>query len=821
VDAVLLPTSGRAARAALLVLALLGACRSPAPATPSPAATAAATAGSSIPARRRPDGVELASPSAHVRATVTAADVVRVQAWPIGAAVPELSFAVEEAARGAAPFTVDEDAQSVTVHAGALALRIDRQTLAVSLRAPDGTPILEQLGPVVWAPSGEGGTIAFRLDPRDHAYGLGDKAKGLDRRGQRFDLWNYDAFGWGGDTDPLYKSIPFLVLLREGRAHGLFVDNAARAHVDVGAADPGRLAWEVERGAFDLTLFAGPDPRRVVAAYTALTGRMPLPPRWALGYHQSRYSYASEAEVRALVDRFRADRIPLDVVWLDIDYQDGLAPFTVDRRRFPRFEAMVADLRAAGVRTVAITDPHIKVTPGLEPYASGRAGDHFILGADGKPFTGEVWPGLCVFPEFTLSRTRAWWGGLYGTFVADGLAGFWNDMNEPALFNVRKSMPEEVRHRLEDGGTADHVAIHNVYGLLNARATFEGLLALRPGARPFVLTRAGFAGAQKYAATWTGDNVASRAGLALTIPTLANLGASGWAFAGADVGGFAKCPDPALLSDWMELGAYQPFFRNHSAKETCRREPWVNGPEHERRRRAAIEQRERLVPYLYTVFEEASRTGLPVLRALWLEYPDDPSTWANDRAFLLGRDLLVAPRLADGEGPWSVTLPRGGWFDTATGAALEGGRTEVAPRAGESVRVFARAGAIVPEGPVVQHADDRPDGPLTLDVWPGADCQGALYLDAGDGFGYRGGELRRVRFRCEARPDGIAVSARSEGTFPTWWTATQVVVHGVPRAPRLARGPAGATAPVRDPAAASATVALPGAGADWAIELSW
>jgi len=823
----------RAARVALVLL-LLASCRTPAPATvgaasaapaaPASAAEAPAAAAEAPSPASRKDGVEVVSPGAHVRATVTAADVIRVQAWPLGAAVPESSFAVEPAARaaaGAPRFTVEEDAEAVTLRTAAVALRIVRRTLEFSLQDAAGAPLLEQLGPVAWRAPGQGGTITFRLSAGDHAYGLGDKARGFDRRGQAFDLWNYDAFGWGGETDPLYKSIPFLVLLRDGRARGLFVDSAARAHVDVGARDPGRLVWEVERGALDLTLFAGPEPKRVVAAYAGLTGRTPLPPRWALGYHQCRYSYESEAEVRALVERFRAASIPLDVVWLDIDYQDGFAPFTVDRKRFPSFERMVADLRAAGVRTVAITDPHIKVTPGQEPYASGLAGDHFIGNGMGQPFTGQVWPGLSAFPEFTLARTRAWWGGLYRSFVAAGLAGFWNDMNEPALFNVRKTMPDELEHRLEGGGTADHVAIHNAYGLLNAEATHDGLLALRPEARPFVLTRAAYAGAQKFAATWTGDNVAGRAGMALSIPTLVNLGVSGYAFAGADVGGFTGCPDPELLDAWMELGAYQPFFRNHSVKGSCRREPWVDGPEHERRRRAAVEERYRLLPYLYTVFEEASRTGLPVMRPLWLEYPAEASTWTNARAFLLGRELLVAPRLVEGEGAYAVDLPAGSWFDTRTGAPVLGGRVEVTPRAGESVRVFARAGAIVPEAPVVRHADDRPAGPLTVQVWPGPDCQGSLYLDAGDGFGYREGALRRVAFRCQAGPEGVTVSAASRGDFPTWWTSTQVVVHGVPRTPRLGRAPLDAAAPIHDPAAGSATVSLPGAGADWSLEVKW
>lgn len=775
------------------------------------------------PVVRRPDGVDVFTPEAHLRATFLAPGLVRVRLWPIGSAAPEGSFAVDPATL-AAPLRPDafvERGDEVAVRAGAAELQVSRRTLAFVVR-DRGQVVAEAPGAVAWNADGVGGRIAFALQPGEHAYGLGDKVQGLDRRGRTFDLWNYDAFGWRGFTDPLYKSIPFLVLLGQGSARGLFVDTPARAHLDVGAGNPARLVWEIDRGAFDVYLLAGPDPRTVIATYTGLTGRTPLPPRWALGYHQSRFGYGSEAEMQALVRRFRAERFPLDVVWLDIDFQEELAPFRVNRYTFPHFERTVQDFLRDGVRTVVITDPHIQAEPGSEPFESGVRGDHFILepgSAPARPFLGSVWPGTSAFPEFTLSRTRAWWGGLYRPYVAAGVAGFWDDMNEPALFNVRKSMPENVRHRLEGGGTADHVTLHNVYGLLQARATYEGVLALRPGARPFVLTRAAYAGSQRWAATWTGDNRAEREGLALTIPTLLNLGASGYAFVGADVGGFEGCPDPKLLSEWMELGALQPFFRNHANKGTCAREPWVHGPVELGRRRAAVERRQRLLPFLYTLFEEASRTGLPVMRPLWLEHPADPTTWENDRAFLLGRDLLVAPKLAEGDVPYAVVLPAGEWFDVATGQRAPEGEREVRAPPEGSVRIYARAGAIVPEGPAGRRVSDPPSGELTLHVWPGPDCRGELYLDAGEGFGYRSGELRRVSYSCQPAPDGIAVTATSTGSYPTWWTATEVVVHGVPRAPSAATG---AAPGVRyDAARQAATATVPGGGSEFSVTLRW
>jgi alpha-glucosidase len=829
----------------VLAALLLGACRSspvlPPASAPAPVASArpAAPAPADLPALgRRPDGVDVFTPGAHLRATFPLPGVVRVRLWPLGASAPEASFAVEAPAGGApVPFQLEEAGEEVVLRARGVGLRVNRRTLAFTLLDGGGAPSLEVPEGPAWDREGHGGALGFALRPGEHVYGLGDKAHAQDRRGAAYDLWNYDNFNWGAGADPLYKSLPFAILVDSGRARGLFVDSPARAHADVGAAKPDRLRWEVERGAFDLYLFAGPEPKNILSAYTALTGRMPLPPRWALGYHQSRYSYESEKDVRAVARRFDAEHFPVDAIYLDIDFLEGLAPFHTDHRSFPHFEAMVQDLLAARIRTVVITDLHVKLDAGTEPFDSGVRGDHYILDpgawqADGtprpgaKPFVGTVWPGASVFPEFTLARTRAWWGSLYREYVAQGVAGFWDDMNEPALFNVTKTMPQHLRHRLEGGGTADHVAIHNVYGTLQARATYEGVLALRPSARPYVLTRAAYAGAQRWAASWTGDNRADREGLALSIPTLLGLGASGYAFVGADVGGFVGCPDEALLTEWMELGAWQPLFKNHSNKGTCRREPWLDGPAALARRRAAVVRRYELLPYLYTVFEESTRTGLPVMRPLWLEHPGDAAVATEDRAFLLGRELLVAPKLVAGDGPYAVTLPAGDWFDVATGARIEGGRRELTPPPGGSVRVFARAGAIVPEGPAVERAGDVPQGPLTVHVWPGPDCRGELYLDAGDGFGYRAGELRHVHYMCTPAADGISITAASAGPYPTWWTATNLVVHAVPRAPGDARvdggtASGGALAVHWDSATQSATAVLPGGGAEWSVTLRW
>jgi alpha-glucosidase len=618
--------------------------------------------------------------------------------------------------------------------------------------------------------------IRISLQPQDRVYGLGDKAGPLDRRGRSFVNWNTDAYAWDAARDPLYKSIPFLLVLRDGKAFGVFVDNTHRTVFDVGKDDPGSLTITADGGALDTYVIAGPTPREVLQRYTALTGRTPLPPKWALGFQQSRYTYLPEARVREVARTLREKRIPADAIWLDIGFQDANKPFTVDRKAFPDFEDMLGDLRAQGLRTVLITDLHIAKQPGYAPYDDGLARDVFVKRA-GKDYVGKVWPGDSVFPDFSLSRVRTWWGGLYADFVGMGAAGFWNDMNEPSVFDGSGgTMPDDVVHRLDDGSTRDHRALHNAYGMLNARATFEGLSKLRPDERPFVLTRAAYAGTQRYAATWTGDNTASWHHLAQSVPNLLSLGLSGMALAGDDIGGFIGSPPPDLLTRWYQLGAWQPLFRSHAATDTRGHEPWVDGPEHEAQRRAAIEQRYRLLPYLYTLAEENARTGAPITRPAWFEFP---TAAGNDRDFLFGRDLFIAPVVSERLDAHVVQLPPGTWYGLRDGRRHSGTVTfDPAPR---EVPVFARAGAIIPMQPLVQHTGETPDGPLQLHVWwpeAGGACGGALYDDDGHSLAHRDGAFLRIRFECRSRDDALEVSARVEHAgFAPWWKSVEVFVH--------------------------------------------
>lgn len=755
-----------------------------------PGATLSATLDRVTDLQPRPDGLDIRAGGAALRVTAVSDGIVRIQAGP-GAAIPRGEpWAVVPAWRDR---TVKVQPDADGFRTGALRVRVDRAPLSVVVTDVSGRELLRTLPD---RPPGfrEGRPAVSLAAPPDAQYfGLGDKTGPLDRRGRSFTLWTTDAYAYNDATDPLYKSIPFYLGLAGGTAWGVFLDSTWRSFFDFGQTEPDAVRIGAAGGDLDLYLIAGPAPAAVLDRYTALTGRPDLPPLWALGYQQSRWGYETTQRVEEVVAMHRAARLPLDVIWLDIGFQDRNRPFTTSATGFPDLPGLVRRLEQEdGVRTVVITDPHIALAPGQGylPYDAGTQADHFLRRADGQPYSGKVWPGASVFPDFTRAETRDWWGGLYRGFVADGIAGFWNDMNEPSVFDgPAHTMPQDVQHRVEEPGfpprVATHLEIHNVWGMLNARATADGLRALAPDRRPFVLTRATFAGGQRDAFVWTGDNTANWEHLRLSVPQLLSLGMSGFAFAGADVGGFRGGPSAALLTRWIQVAAFTPFFRNHTEQHTPDQEAYVGPPDDVARRREAIVTRYRLMPYLYTVAEEAARTGMPMLRPLFLMWPD--MGWRDlDNGFLLGADLLVVPPPDERLDDFGVRVPPGtGWYDFWSGARLpeqpEFGFTPSPDR----VPVLVRAGAIIPMQQPVDSTARTPGGPLTLAVYPGPDCAGTLYADDGLSTAYRDGAFLRARWSCAAERGGLTLRlAPHEGAWQPWWSRLEVAVHGQGAAPR-------------------------------------
>jgi alpha-glucosidase len=556
-----------------LIIVVIGGVLSP---PPSDAQSTAENKSASPQVQRLQNGIEISNGGVEIQVTALREDVLRVRAARNGNFSEDASWAVLDGARTAS-VTVAPESNGFSTKA--LRVNFDN-AMRLTVSDLDGHVLQQDTRPLEF--HGSSFRLYKSMAPAEHFFGLGDKAGPLDRRGQAFTDWNSDTFGWQESTDPIYKSIPFFLSWNQGRVLGVLFDNTWRTSFDFGKEFADSYSFGAPDGPVDYYLLYGPSPKQVVEDYAWLTGPTPLPPLWSLGYQQSRYSYYPEARVREIANRLRAGKIPADVIYLDIDYQQGYRPFAVDRERFPTFEQMIKDLASQHFHIVAITDMHIAKVPdaGYAPYDSGLAGDHFVKNPDNSTYVGKVWPGNSVFPEFTRQQTRAWWGSLYKDFVADGIGGFWNDMNEPAIFGVpTKTMPDDVQHRIDEPGfakrTATHLEIHNIFGMENSRATYDGLRTLKLNVRPFVLTRASYAGGQRYAATWTGDNSSTWNHLRLTTPMLENLGLSGFAMSGADVGGFAGSPQPDLLTKWIEVAAFQPIDRNHTASGTNDQEPAV------------------------------------------------------------------------------------------------------------------------------------------------------------------------------------------------------------------------------------------------------
>ena len=608
-----------------------------------------------------------------------------------------------------------------------------------------------------------GYTAAVTIQEGTALYGTGEIAGPLLRNGAVTQTWNWDSWNYTDANDHLYQSHPWVLAVRaDGTAFGVLADTTYRTRIDL----TNGIVFSTMEQPFPVIVIDADSPQEVLERLAVITGKMAMPPLWALGYQQCRFSYYPDSRVRAIADGFRSRRIPCDVIWVDIDYMDGYRVFTFDSQGFPDPASTNDYLHSRGFKAVWMIDCGVKQEPGYFVYDQGTDGDHWILTADGQEYNGTVWPGLCAFPDYTRPETRAWWAGLYRDFMALGIDGVWNDMNEPAVFPFlgfigSRTMPEDNWHR-GGGGLAPgpHTRYHNVYGMLMARATLEGVLAANPDKRPFVLTRSNYIGGQRYAATWTGDNLATWDHLYWSVTMILNLGLSGQPFVGPDIGGHTLRATHELFARWIGVGAFFPFSRGHKTKLSLPHEPWSFGPQVEAVARTALERRYRLLPYLYTLFHEASVTGLPVMRPVFFADPSDPALRDEDHSFLLGKHLLVQPKLTP-EGDHIFREPQGIWR-TVTLVGEDYAKDMSQPV------LKIRGGSIVPLGRVIQNTTETSLAPLTLliSLDHGGWAKGSLYEDAGEGFGYQNGDYLLTTY--EARRTGNTVRIgikKQEGTM--------------------------------------------------------
>ena len=578
-------------------------------------------------------------------------------------------------------------------------------------------------------------------------YGGGEVTGSLLRNGKTIKLWNTDSGAYGVDNGTrLYQSHPWMMGVRkDGTAFGILFDTSWKAEL---SSTDNKIELRSEGELFRVFIIDRESPQAVVRGLSELTGTMPMIPRWALGYHQSRFSYSPDRRGIEIADTFRLKRIPCDAIWMDIDYMDGYRIFTFNPQGFPNPKAVNRDLHLRGFHSTWMIDPGAKVDPNYFVYKSGTENDIWVKTADGKDFNGDAWPGAAAFPDFTYPKANKWWQNLYKDFLAQGVDGVWNDVNEPQINDTpNKTMPEDNIHR--GGGNlpaGKHIQYHNVYGFLMVKSSREGIMAVRPEKRPFILTRSNFLGGQRYAATWTGDNGSCWDHLKMSVPMSLTLGLSGQPISGADIGGFLFNADADLFGNWIGFGAFYPFARGHACAGTNNKEPWAFGKEIEDASRIALERRYILLPYFYTLMHEASTNGMPIMRPVFFSDPKDLSLRAEEEAFLIGDDLLIIPAFAS-----QPALPKGIWKELS----LVNGDTNDKYQA----KMKIRGGSIIPTGKIIQNTTESSLDPLTLLVCldEQGKASGSMYWDAGDGLSYKKGDYSLQQFTAERKDNKVIV----------------------------------------------------------------
>lgn len=583
-------------------------------------------------------------------------------------------------------------------------------------------------------------------------YGTGEVTGPLRRNGRTISLWNVDTPAYGVDGGShLYQSHPWVMGLRpDGTAFGIIADNTWKQTITT--SDD--VVFDSEGPAFRVVIIERESPQALMQSLVSLTGTMELPPLWALGYQQCRFSYHPDTRVKEIADLLRRHRIPSDVIWMDIHYMDSYKIFTFHPKEFSDPKGLNDYLHERNIKTVYMIDPGVKVEEGYFVDDQGTAGDYWVKDSEGKPYVGNVWPGPCHFPDFTREEVRTWWATLYKDYMATGIDGVWNDMNEPSVFGgPGGTMPVDNRHEM-----GSHLRFHNIFGLNMVRASRQGLLLANPNKRPFILSRSNFLGGHRYAATWTGDNLSSIDQMKLSVPMSLTLGLSGQPFNGPDIGGFCENVNAELLAQWTAMGVYFPFVRNHTIDGSVDQEPWAFGEEVLNSCRTAIERRYMLMPYVYTAFREASINGMPVMRPLFMADPKDRTLRSEDQAFLLGGDLMITPRWAE-----NVAQPHNGSWQILNLSAVSAHRDNYQPE------LRQRPGSIIPMANLAQSTAELRTDSLTLIVCLDAEgkADGSLYEDEGDGFGYRQGFYRLSNITAQLNKRQLTVSLQhAEGKMP-------------------------------------------------------
>ncbi len=717
--------------------------------------------------------IEISSSEAlKLRVHVISEYIIRLRYSIEGYYQPDFSYAIDEKFKPQKPDVQILDTQNeLVIQTSQVKCCVNKEGLLVTFKTSDDRILCEEEKGFHWEKNETyGGYIVqnSKVSPKDESYyGLGDKPTDLNLKAKKFTNWGTDEYGYHKDTDPLYKSIPIYYALNNNGAYGIFFDNTYRSHFDFGSERPEVTSFWAQGGEMNYYFIAGPELMDVCCRYTQLTGVPDMPPLWSLGFQQCKWSYYPEDKVMEIASKLRELKIPCDAIYLDIDYMDGFRCFTWDNERFPDPKGLVDRLKEKGFQTMVIIDPGIKKDKNYSVFQEGLEKGYFCKRIDGHYVEGKVWPGDCYFPDFTRPEVRTWWAGLYKGLIEDvGIAGVWNDMNEPALFEVEsKTFPLDVLHDY-DGHQTGHRKAHNIYGMQMARATAEGVKQFRNGQRTLIITRSGYAGMQRYSSVWTGDNIATFEHLWLADVQAQRLAISGVSFCGSDIGGFINQPTPELMMRWIQLGIFHPFCRVHSSGDHGDQEPWSFGEECLDVFRKYVEIRYQLLPYIYTAFYQYYKYGLPMMRPLVFVDQADAETHNRDHEFLCGDHILVCPITKEKERRKKVYLPSSRWYNFWNNQQYEGALEYLIEAPLEEMPVFIKAGAIIPKYPVQQYVGEQTIDTVTLDIYyKDGQEDSYLYEDDKNGYSYENGEFLYSKLSLTGTSDQLIIDRTTEGHF--------------------------------------------------------
>ncbi|MDZ4715485.1 MAG: glycoside hydrolase family 31 protein [Cytophagales bacterium] len=719
------------------------------------------------------DGIVAATTHGKVRITFFNDSVVRVTA-STAPTFDSFSFAVQTVP-STVKLQVADHTDTVVLRSSHLEVILHKNSATLEFRDSAGKLLNEDDHGLGTSWIGEQVTTYKKLQDGERFVGLGEKTGPLDRKGAGYQNWNTDAFAYHSGEDPLYSSIPFYMGIHHGLQYGIFFDNTHKSHFNFGASNNRFSSFSADAGEMNYYFLHGNTVAEIIQGYAELTGCMPLPPRWSIGYQQCRYSYYPDAEVRTLANTFRQKQIPADVIVLDIHYMDKYKIFTWDGKNFPDAPSLLSYLKDHHFEVVLMCDPGINIEEGYEPYDDGCKKDIFVKYPDGERYAGQVWPGWCHFPDFTNTKARSWWKDMLASYTKLGVAGYWNDMNEIATWG--HMLPENLEFDY-GGEKATSRRARNVYGFQMARSTYEASKDLLGGRRPFNLTRAGYSGVQRYAAVWTGDNVSYDEHMMLGVRMVSSLGLAGVSFAGYDVGGFVGEASPRLFARWISIGAFSPFFRGHTMVNTRDAEPWAFGEEVEQISRNYIQFRYQLLPYLYTAFYESSKTGMPVQRSLAVDYTHDPKVYNPQfqNQYLFGPSFLVAP-VESTKDFVKVYFPPGDWYSLYDGTRHPGETEEIVECPIHKLPVFIKAGAVIPMHRPIQHTQEKVEE-LDLHIYRGiGETRYEFYEDDGTTFDYEKGNVAHRTYHYDGAKNRLILEAQT-GPFKSPFRRARLILHG-------------------------------------------